>query len=50
MADGVQILNLIELKIFRAYPYLKQHILFSNGLAILHSLPDMKHIKLNYCQ
>ena len=33
----------------RAYPYLKLHILFhSNGLAIWHGFPDIRHIKVNY--
>ena len=41
------ILNLIKLKIYRAYPYLKPHILFcSNGLAIWHRLSDIRHIKV----
>ena len=45
------ILYLIKLKIFRAYPYLKQHILFcSNGLAIWHGLSDIRHIEVNYGQ
>ena len=39
--------NFVE--IFRAYPYLKPHILFySNGLAIWHVLPNIRHIKVNY--
>ena len=28
MADGLPLLNLIELRFFRAYPHLKQHIVF----------------------
>ena len=44
-------LIMIKLKIFRAYPYLKPHILFcSNGLAIWHGLSDIRHIKVNYGQ
>ena len=47
-------LNLIKLKFFMLYPYLKLHILFnSNGLAILSGFPDITHIKKimadNYC-
>ena len=43
------ILNLIQLKIFKAYPYLKPHILFcSNSLAIWHGLSDIRHIEINY--
>ena len=42
-------LNLIELKFFRAYPYLKQHILFFiNNLAIWLGLSDITIIKVNY--
>ena len=41
----------MEWKFFRAYPSLKPHILFySNGLAIWHGLPDIRHIKINYGQ
>ena len=36
------IFNFIELKLLRAYPYLKPHILFySNGSAIWHGFPDI---------
>ena len=45
------ILNLIDLKLFREYPYLKLHILFHiNGPAIWHGLPDIRHSKVNYRQ
>ena len=40
-----------RVEIFQAiYPSLKQHILFySNGLAIWHGLPDIRHIiKVKY--
>ena len=38
-----------KLKIFRAYPYLKPHILFcSNGLAIWHGVSDIRDIKVNH--
>ena len=44
---NLAILNLIEVKIFRAYPSLKTHILFySNGLAIWHDFPDITQISL----
>ena len=40
------ILNLIKLKFFMVYPYLKLHILFnSNGLAIWSGFPDITHNK-----
>ena len=40
------ILNLIKLKFFMVYPYLKLHILFnSNGVALWSGFPDIKHIK-----
>ena len=43
------ILSLIKLKFFKAYSLLKLYILFhSNGLAILHGLPDIKHITVNF--
>ena len=43
------IFNLFELKSFRAYGYLKPHILFyNNGLAIWHGLPNIRHIEVNY--
>ena len=35
-----------ELKVFRGNPNLKPHI-YSNGLAISHSLSDIMHIKVN---
>ena len=39
------ILNLIKLKFFMVYPYLKLHILVdSNGLAIWSGSPDISHI------
>ena len=39
------ILNLIKLKFFMVYPYLKLHILFySKGLAIWFGFPDIMHI------
>ena len=42
------ILNLIEFSFFRAYPYLKPHIVFySNDLAIWHGLPDISNNKIN---
>ena len=38
--------NLIKLKFFMVYPYLKLHFLFySNGLAIWSGFPDITHIK-----
>ena len=41
-------MSLIKLKIVRAYPHLKPHILFyDNDLAIWHALKDIKHIKPN---
>ena len=41
------ILNLLELKFLRVYPYLKPHILFySNGLAICYGLSDITHIEV----
>ena len=41
-------MSLIKLKMARAYPYLKPHILFySNDSAIWHGLKDIKHIKAN---
>ena len=41
------ILNLIELTFLSAYTSLKPYISFySNGLAILHGLPDIMHIKV----
>ena len=47
MADSRPVIghfNLIELKCFRAYPYLKPHIWFySGGLAIWHGLSDITH-------
>ena len=40
------ILNLIKLKLFMVYPYLKLHILlYSNGLAIWPFFPVITHIK-----
>ena len=40
------ILNLIKLKFFMGYPYLKLHILFnSNGLVIWSGFPDIAHNK-----
>ena len=34
--------------IFRAYPSLKPHILlYSNGIVIWHSIPDIMHIIIN---
>ena len=48
--DGLKsaILNLIELEFFMAYTSLKPHILlYSNGPAIWHGLPDIRHIKGN---
>ena len=40
------ILNLIKLKFFMVYPYLKLHILFnSNAVAIWSGFPDITHIK-----
>ena len=42
------ILSLIESKFFKMHPLLKSHILFySNGLAILHGLPNNGHVKVN---
>ena len=39
------ILNLIKLKFFMVYPYLKMHILFySNGLAIWSGFSGITHI------
>ena len=33
-----------RVELFRSYPSIKQHILFySNGVAIWHGLPDMRH-------
>ena len=41
------ILNLIELKFFRAYPSLKPHILFYNkGLAVWYGVPGISNIKI----
>ena len=43
------ILNLIKLKIFRAYSYLKHLILFySKGIAIWYGLLDISHIGVEY--
>ena len=41
----VGLLNMIKLKFYMEYPYLKLHILFnSNGLAIWYGFPDITHI------
>ena len=49
MADRqAAILSLIESKFFKMHPLLKFHILFySNGVAILHGLPNNGHVKVN---
>ena len=45
------ILSSIKSNFFRAYVFLKPHILFytySNGTAIWHGFPDITHIKVNH--
>ena len=42
---GSALLNMIKLKFFMVYPYLKLHILFNSyGLAIWPGSPDITHI------
>ena len=48
MAEKAAILNLIKSIFLKMHPHLKSHILFySNGLAILHGLPNIGHVKVN---
>ena len=42
------ILNFIKLKFFRAYPYLKRHILFYSNIAIWLGYPDINNFRVNY--
>ena len=42
------ILNLIELKNFTMHPVQKSHkMLYSNGLAIYHGLPNISNVEVN---
>ena len=41
-------MSFIELTFFRAYPFLKPHILFyGDAPAIWHGFPDINYIKVN---
>ena len=48
MVEKAAILNLNKSTFFKVHPHLKSHISFySNGLAILHGLPNNGHVKVN---